>query len=195
VGKADNKNPKGQMPNGSDHNNGYECDGNNGIGKTNPAHTGCTPPVVTPPDETCETNPELCPPCEQGEPECPNPPCVPGQPECPNPPCVPGQPECPNPPCVPGQPECPNPPCVAGDDVCPPPPGTNRPPTVLGTEAFRPSGAIAGVQATATTAQPAQGTLPNTGANELAGLLAASGMGLLVVGGAVLAMRRRSNLG
>jgi hypothetical protein len=41
VGAADNKNPKGQMPDGSDHNNGYECDGNNGIGKTNPAHTGC----------------------------------------------------------------------------------------------------------------------------------------------------------
>jgi len=45
VGKADNKNPKGQMPGGSDHNKGYECDGNNGIGKTNPAHTGCTPPA------------------------------------------------------------------------------------------------------------------------------------------------------
>src|SRR3954447_8447912 len=50
VGKADNKNPKGQMPNGSDHNNGYECDGNNGIGKTNPAHTGCQ---STPPPPTC----------------------------------------------------------------------------------------------------------------------------------------------
>jgi len=43
VGAADNKNPKGQMPDGSDHNNGYECDGNQGIGKTNPAHTGCEP--------------------------------------------------------------------------------------------------------------------------------------------------------
>lgn len=42
VGKADNKNPKGQYPNGSDHNKGYECDKNNGIGKGNPAHTGCT---------------------------------------------------------------------------------------------------------------------------------------------------------
>ena len=42
VGKADNKNPKGQYPDGSDANNGYECDGNNGIGKSNPAHTGCT---------------------------------------------------------------------------------------------------------------------------------------------------------
>ena len=41
VGKADNKNPKGQYPNGSDHNAGYECDRNHGIGRTNPAHTGC----------------------------------------------------------------------------------------------------------------------------------------------------------
>jgi hypothetical protein len=50
VGKADNKNPHGQMPNGSDHNAGYECDTNHGIGRSNPAHTGCLPktPVVTP---------------------------------------------------------------------------------------------------------------------------------------------------
>ena len=42
VGKADNKNPPGQMPNAAeDGNAGYECDTNNGIGKTNPAHTGC----------------------------------------------------------------------------------------------------------------------------------------------------------
>ena len=41
------------MPNGSDHNAGYECDRNHGIGRSNPAHTGCTssvpPTVVTPP--------------------------------------------------------------------------------------------------------------------------------------------------
>ena len=50
VGKADNKNPKGQMPNGSDKNAGYECDTNHGIGRSNPAHTGCTSksPVVVP---------------------------------------------------------------------------------------------------------------------------------------------------
>lgn len=41
VGKADNKNPPGQFPNGGDPNAGYECDRNNGIGQTNPAHTGC----------------------------------------------------------------------------------------------------------------------------------------------------------
>jgi hypothetical protein len=48
VGKADNKNPKGQMPNGSDPNAGYECDRNHGIGRTNPAHTGCTTAQTTP---------------------------------------------------------------------------------------------------------------------------------------------------
>jgi LPXTG-motif cell wall-anchored protein len=42
VGKADNKNPRGQEPGPSDSNNGYECDGNEGIAKGNPAHTGCT---------------------------------------------------------------------------------------------------------------------------------------------------------
>ncbi len=49
VGKADNKNPPGQMPNGSDLNAGYECDSNHGIGRTNPAHTGCITPSVVPP--------------------------------------------------------------------------------------------------------------------------------------------------
>jgi hypothetical protein len=41
VGKADNKNPPGQFPDGLDANAGYECDRNEGVGKTNPAHTGC----------------------------------------------------------------------------------------------------------------------------------------------------------
>jgi hypothetical protein len=53
VGNADDKNPPGQSPDGSDHNSGYECDGrdrpadnqqgngNHGIGDENPAHTGC----------------------------------------------------------------------------------------------------------------------------------------------------------
>ncbi len=46
VGKADNKNPPGQEttdPSGTFPNSGYECDTNNGIGKSNPAHTGCNP--------------------------------------------------------------------------------------------------------------------------------------------------------
>jgi len=55
VGKADNKNPQGQRPNGSDHNAGYECDRNHGIGRTNPAHTGCAP--STPGCVATATNP------------------------------------------------------------------------------------------------------------------------------------------
>src|SRR5206468_1090102 len=57
VGKADNKNPKGQYPNGSDHNAGYECDRNHGIGRSNPAHTGCTSNATT----TSTTTPPSCP--------------------------------------------------------------------------------------------------------------------------------------
>ena len=61
VGNADDKNPPGQYPDGSDSNSGYECDGrdrpsknqqgngNHGIGDENPAHTGC------------ESSPQLCP--------------------------------------------------------------------------------------------------------------------------------------
>ncbi|MDP8992775.1 MAG: hypothetical protein M3N31_06975 [Actinomycetota bacterium] len=55
VGRADNKNPGGQgqdYPSEDpvlgrliqpDRNKGYECYANNGIGKTNPAHTLCDP--------------------------------------------------------------------------------------------------------------------------------------------------------
>ncbi len=41
VGNADVKNPPGQLPGPEDENNGYECDGNSGIAKGNPAHSGC----------------------------------------------------------------------------------------------------------------------------------------------------------
>jgi hypothetical protein len=66
VGKADNKNPKGQLPDASDHNAGYECDTNHGIARGNPAHTACTPPEegcipVEGQDENC--NPVAPPPC------------------------------------------------------------------------------------------------------------------------------------
>ena len=73
VGAADNKNPPGQMPDGSDHNNGYECDGNNGVGKTNPAHSGCKPPPPPPPP--CVDNPNT-PMDECKPPPPPPPPCV-----------------------------------------------------------------------------------------------------------------------
>jgi hypothetical protein len=56
VGKADNKNPPGQHPDGSDANAGYECDRNRGIGNTNPAHTGCR--AVSPPSNGEKPNGE-----------------------------------------------------------------------------------------------------------------------------------------
>jgi len=77
VGKADNKNPHGQQPNGTDGNAGYECDSNHGIGQTNPAHTGCTAPTQpqcvtncspTTPPPSCTTAPcqLLTPPTTPG---------------------------------------------------------------------------------------------------------------------------------
>jgi hypothetical protein len=65
VGKADNKNPPGQLPGGSDANKGYECDANHGVGRSNPAHTGCKPgetPPTTPPPTTPPTKTEVPPP-------------------------------------------------------------------------------------------------------------------------------------
>lgn len=74
VGKADNKNPKGQMPNGSDHNAGYECDRNHGIGRTNPAHTGCSSTTPSCTGSTCQPCTANCtpPPCTSncGPPGC-----------------------------------------------------------------------------------------------------------------------------
>jgi LPXTG-motif cell wall-anchored protein len=71
VGKADNKNPPGQMPNGKDHNAGYECDRNQGIGKTNPAHTGCKPAQPKPPEEEKPNPPEKPKPPEEEKPKPP----------------------------------------------------------------------------------------------------------------------------
>lgn len=70
VGKADNKDPHGQQPNGSDHNAGYECDRNHGIGQTNPAHTGCVSAVTTPP------TPPTSPPTSVPHPKPPTDPCT-----------------------------------------------------------------------------------------------------------------------
>src|SRR5947209_15087442 len=86
VGKADNKNPKGQMPNGSDNNAGYECDRNHGVGRTNPAHTGCTTPPTTGGGggSDCTTNPTapgctpVTPPTTGGGSDCTTNPTAPG---------------------------------------------------------------------------------------------------------------------
>src|SRR4051794_14031176 len=68
VGKADNKNPKGQYPNGSDHNAGYECDRNHGVGRSNPAHTGCTSTPGCPEGQVMDENGDCTTPgCPEGQ--------------------------------------------------------------------------------------------------------------------------------
>jgi hypothetical protein len=199
VGKADNKNPKGQMPGPSDKNAGYECDRNNGIGKTNPAHTGCK--EGTPPD--CVDQP--------GKPCIPTSPCVdePGKPCTPQLGCVPSeannnclppqscQPSEANDFCGQGGPEC-EPPAVAGDNgecifgqeviLCPngkvmPPNGKCHKPEVLGEEAFRP-------RPNAAVSQPQAGVLPATGANGGLGLLTGAGFVMLAAGAGAMLRRR-----
>lgn len=55
VGKADNKNPQGQLPDAEqDGNRGYECDDNQGVGQGNPAHTGCASAVESEDDGTAD---------------------------------------------------------------------------------------------------------------------------------------------
>ena len=77
VGKADNKNPAGQMPGGSDNNAGYECDRNQGVGQGNPAHTSCTESVPTPSPSctaSCSPPPPSCTEsCSPPSPSCTEP--------------------------------------------------------------------------------------------------------------------------
>ncbi|MFI6097845.1 hypothetical protein ACIA8G_19985 [Lentzea sp. NPDC051213] len=75
VGKADNKNPSGQQPGGSDANSGYECDSNHGVGRGNPAHTGCQPqtPPTKPTPPTKDSTPEMPPPGGGPAPQAPAP--------------------------------------------------------------------------------------------------------------------------
>lgn len=93
VGRADNKNPQGQKPGAQDRNNGYECDGNRGIARTNPAHTGCSTPPPPPPPCVDKPNKPCSPPpvCvdKPGKPCSPPPVCVPSAA---NNNCQPGQP-------------------------------------------------------------------------------------------------------
>jgi hypothetical protein len=65
VGNADDKAPKGQSPDGSDRNRGYECDSDHGVGRTNPAHTGCSSSPAPPPNHGHEPGHKpgkACPP-------------------------------------------------------------------------------------------------------------------------------------
>jgi hypothetical protein len=210
VGNADEKNPPGQQPGPQDHNNGYECDGNNGIAKTNPAHTGCGPggnstdacpnmPGDQPPGTNCNPSTDACPNMPGNQPAGTN--CNPSTDACPNMPgnqpagtdCNPGgttvTQTCPG-----GGPftdtngngtmdadECGE---VAGETVTNPPAGT----TVLGVQLVR---------SPATPAAPAvlAGALPRTGGEivgtvDFALLLMAAGIALVAI--QALATRRRS---
>lgn len=143
VGKADNKNPPGQMPGPQDRNNGYECDGNNGIAKGNPAHTGCATLPTTSDDCPPEKVAKLGKDCED------------------------------NPP---GD-EDERPDAVIGgvQDFANP-----RPPVVAGVQQFATPPAVA----------PQAGVLPSTGASSTAGWLMTLGVGLLLMGAALVGLRR-----
>lgn len=177
VGKADNKNPHGQMPGPQDHNNGYECDGNNGIAKTNPAHTGCKP--GTPPCVGAGCNPPPPPVCVGAGCNPPPPVCV-GAGCNPPPPLV-----CPEGAvlvdgvCVFGEEEilCPDGSVMPANGKC----EKGRPPTVLGEEAFRPPVKVKAAAA---------GVLPATGSSSGLGLLAGFGFTMLALGAGVMLRRR-----
>jgi hypothetical protein len=166
VGKADNKNPPGQYKDGSDHNNGYECDGNHGVGRSNPAHTGCT---NTPPP-TCE---------QQGN--CPPPPTCEEQGNCPPPPTCEEQGNCPPNPTCKEEGNCPpNPKCVPtkANNFCSTVLGnhkTKKPPTVLGEKVVR-----------------TPNVLPFTGAANLGWLIGSGTVALGLGSGLVLIAGRRS---
>jgi LPXTG-motif cell wall-anchored protein len=160
VGKADNKNPPGQYPDGTDHNAGYECDTNKGIGKTNPAHTGCKPTPPKPPVVV---------------PEKPKPPVV--VPEKPKPPVV-----------VPEEKPKPQPPAVAPveqPEAEVVPAAVPAPAEVAPAEAVAPAPAVTPPAAVA----PAAGALPPTGAEDYT-LPILAGLVFLTAGGALVARRR-----
>ena len=184
VGKADNKNPKGQKPNGSDHNAGYECDRNHGIGRSNPAHTGC---VSTPPSDDCTSHPN--------KPECQPDNCTthPNKPECQPEDCTtnPDKPECQPEDCTtnPDQEGCQPEECVPTEAV-PCTPTTNRPPVVKGIEVFRTPPTVKAAEA----ARPAAAALPNTGAGASSELLGLVGLSLLATGVVTMRLRRRQQV-
>jgi hypothetical protein len=78
TGKSDYKNPPGQHP--GDHNNGYECDHNKGVGKGNPAHSQCRPNPApsTPTTPTPSPSPSSSTPCIGSTCSPSTPPCVGG---------------------------------------------------------------------------------------------------------------------
>jgi LPXTG-motif cell wall-anchored protein len=162
VGKADNKNPHGQMPNASDANAGYECDTNHGIAKGNPAHTAC----VSGPQEGCVPTETV--PCV------PPPECVPTE----TVPCV-SPPEC-----VPTE----TVPCVSPPECVPTETAPCGPVTTV--EAPLPPANQAVVAPPALVSAPAA-ALPDTGAPEDLAWLAGAALLSIAAGAALVTSRRR----
>ena len=188
VGKADNKNPPGQYPDGSDHNAGYECDRNQGIGKTNPAHTGCT----TQPSTSVKTCPDGSPMPASGDIKdcskvvvktCPD-----GSP-------MPASGDVKD--CVkvltPGGGGGSVPPGIGGVDT--EVPGSNRPPVVAGVETLVPPAGVEMVRPPASVpqAQPGAAALPATGATPAMTALSALALAMLTLGS--LLLYRRASIG
>jgi LPXTG-motif cell wall-anchored protein len=187
VGKADNKNPNGQSPDAaSDGNAGYECDGNRGIGQSNPAHTGC--PAGTTENQKKSASRQNARTCGQHAAMPASAACAP----------------CADDAAISADADCASPATNAAVSA----PGTGigdsapaagagpaaRPAAVLGVEAVRPGAAgDPGEPASAPLARllPA-GLLPNTGAGATLALLFLSGVVLLLAGGSVLTLRRRT---
>ena len=210
VGKADNKNPKGQYPDGSDRNAGYECDRNQGIGKGNPAHTGCTSEeqaatvcpedsemneagecvvpaeeVTCPEDSTMNDEGKCVVPTEE-EQTCPQGATKSDEGEC----IVPAEEVvCPDDATMSDEGECivPALPSQAGPAEV----GPNTGNEVLGAEEERASTAVAGASANRAAAlvAPVAGILPATGAGAY-GPVIIGGIVLLVAGGVLLARKR-----
>ncbi len=203
VGKADNKNPQGQLPDAEhDGNRGYECDTpghdvpNNGIAEGNPAHTSCTTAVVTPPVAECpggDMNGSR-PGCAD-EPNLPDEPETPGQPSTPGQPGQPPVPGAPEEPATPGQPNLPATPDIAGEEAERPAPEVavvpaTTPPVFVEEQRDE----VAGVQLTANrppvVVAPSTRGLPETGAGEHAAVTTLAG-GALMAGGVLLLRRRQ----
>jgi len=187
VGKADNKNPQGQRPDATDHNNGYECDGNNGIAKTNPAHTGCK---ATPSPTVAPTESES--PCVPTEGEPCTPPCVPTEGEPCTPECVPTEEEpCVEPsvsptatesPCVPTEGEPCTPECVPTEEEPCVEPSVLPTTVVSASPSISPS--VKGVKIVRPVTRPrvAPGALPTTGNTVPVAILLALGVGMFAAG-------------
>ena len=194
VGKADNKNPPGQSPDENDHNKGYECDDNGGVGARrgsgNPAHTGCREKSGTTPTPSGSTAPPggsgNNPPTdnETTPPDCPpnsnSPRCVSPSPSvCDKDKTMPGIQECENSqspePCDEDETMAGIQPCVDDDNV-------------LGGQ-IRPGGDRDETEPSVDDDVVEPGVLPFTGASIATFLLAA---GAMISGGAFLVRRRRS---